>query len=212
MAVKKELISIYGINPNKISIIYNGVDTSVFRPFDKKSARRFLGLPENKKFGIWVGTNPRLKRLTLAIESVNGLKDTFLLVVGAKGVNFDNVVFCGTVYDKQLMSTYYNSADFLIFPSSYEGFPLVPLEALACGLPIIVSKESNSGEIIEESVHGFVIDSNRSVYYKEKVEFLVNNDSLRNKMSVECRELALNYSWDKQGEKYLQAYKRLLKS
>jgi glycosyltransferase involved in cell wall biosynthesis len=209
-AVKDELVSLYGINSSKVQVIYNGVDTINFRPFDKKRARRMLGLPENKKYGIWVGTNPEPKRLSTAVKSVKGLKDTYLLVVGISDAQYENIISFGRIQDKQLMCILYNAADFLIFPTLYEGFGLVTLEAMACGLPVIISKECPAREIIQEGTHGFVIRDDEPLSYKAKIESLLDNNSEIEDMSVQCRSLALQYSWKKQAEKYWKIYKRSL--
>jgi glycosyltransferase involved in cell wall biosynthesis len=63
-----------------------------------------------------------------------------------------------------------------VFPTEYEGSPLLPMEALACGLPIIVFKESNVGEVIEQGIHGFVIKP--EMRNSEKVEFILNNPDM----------------------------------
>lgn len=210
IAVKNELVTFYGISPHKIRVIHNGVNVNTFKPHNKKKARNLLGLPEKRKYAIWVGTNPRLKGLSIAIKTIKSLKDISLIVVGISGTNSENVLFFGKIKERQLLCLLYNAADFLIFPTLYEGFPLVPLEALACSLPIIVSEESNLGEIINEGVHGFVINDRNPLSYKEKIELLLNDSRMLNDMSVQCRNLAVNYSWKKQAEKYWKIYNLLI--
>jgi glycosyltransferase involved in cell wall biosynthesis len=176
---------------------------------DKKKARNILGLPEKKNYAIWVGTNPELKGLPVALKAVKGLKNAYLLVVGISGINSENIISWGKVNDYRLLLILYNAADFLIFPTMYEGFPLVPLEAMACGIPIIVSKESNMGEIIREGVHGFIVKDRNPLSYKDRIELLINDTEMLNNMAIQCRSLAINYSWEKQAKRYWEIYKRI---
>ena len=206
-AVKNELVTFYGVNPNKVKVIYNGVDVDKFVPQDKNQARRKFRLPSKNKYGLWVGGDPIRKGLSIAMKAVENLPNVRLLVVGINGKNVGKTVFLGKVSEFDLINVY-NATDFLMFPTNYEGFPLVPLESLACGLPIIVSEESNLGEIISEGVHGFVVKDRNPLSYREKIESLINDDKMLEDMSIQCRNLARNYSWERQAEKYWEIYKR----
>jgi glycogen(starch) synthase len=210
-AVKKELIDLYDIKTTKIAVIHNGVDIAKYTTQDKTQARLQLHLPVNRRYGLWVGADPIRKGLSIAMKAVEGVPNTRLLVVGIRGKNRGKTVFLGKLTDSELIAAY-NAADFLIFPTAYEGFPVVPMEAMACGLPIIVSKESNMGEIITDGVHGLVIENRDSQPYRENIEFLLNNAATFKNMSVACRQLAMRYSWRNQSEKYCKLYRRFLKS
>ncbi|MEM2099556.1 MAG: glycosyltransferase family 4 protein [Candidatus Bathyarchaeia archaeon] len=206
-AVKNELVVYYGINPDKIVVIHNGVDANKFVPMNKCKARKRLRLPEKGKYAIWVGGSAKRKGLHIAIKAVEA-SPCKLLVVGTDGKNTGNVVFLGKIPDSDLL-TAYSAADLFLFPTEYEGFPAAPLEALACGLPIIVSKESNMGEIIREGVHGFIIDDANPSVYREKIMLLLNDETMRREMSDNCRNLGKQYDWSKQAAKYWVIYKRL---
>jgi glycosyltransferase involved in cell wall biosynthesis len=205
-AVKDELTTFYGVNPNKVKVIYNGVNVDKFVRQDKIEARKKLNLPSKHKYGIWVGTNPHLKGLSIARKAMEGLGNVHLLVAGVKAKNSGTARYFGNVNDSHLLLNLYNAADFLIFPTLYEGFPLVPLEAMACGVPIIVSEESNVGEIIKDGVHGFVVKNRNPLSYKDRIELLLNDAEMLSDMSVQCRKLAVGYSWKKQAEKYWKVY------
>jgi glycosyltransferase involved in cell wall biosynthesis len=209
-AERDELCTFYGINSAKIKVIYNGVDTNRFRSSNKRTARRILGLPENRNYAIWVGNNPTLKGLGIAMRAVKGLENLYLMVVGISGSNFDNVLFWGMVSDPQKLCALYNAADFLIFPTRYEGFPLVPLEALACGLPIIISKECPTREIITDGVEGFVVDQRKPECYTEKILTILTDHYQNEENSLRRRKLAEKYSWEKAGQEYLRVYLQLI--
>jgi len=210
-AVKNELITHYNASSKKIQVIHNGVNVEKFVPIDKKEARKKLSLPENNTYALWVGSNPQRKRLPTAIKAVENSQCSKLLVVGMDGKNLGKTVFLGKLSEQDLI-TAYSAADILLFPTIYEGFPVAPLEALACGLPVIVSEESNIGEIIQEGTHGFVVKDENPLAYQEKINQIINNATTLSEMSLKCRNLALNYSWQKQAEKYWILYQRLLKN
>lgn len=204
-AVKEEIRRFYG--KNKIAVIYNGVDTKKFMPKDKEQARRKFNLPSSKCYALWVGRDPVGKGLPTVLRTLKDYPEIHLLIVGTKIFpNAKNVTCLGRASLSCLVDAY-NASDFLFFPTLYEGFPLVPMEAMACGLPILVSKASNMGEIITSGKHGFVVENGD---YRDKVELLLADEELRRKMSANCRDLALQYSWAKQAEKYLELYRSLL--
>lgn len=210
-AVKEELINLYDVDSKKIKVIYNGVNINLFKPFNKELAKKSLGLPKNKKYAIWVGNNPILKRLSKAIKAVERLKDVYLLIVGISGSNFKNVVFCGEIQDRNRLCILYNAADVLIFPTIYEGFPLVPLEAMACGLPIIISDKCPTKEIIRDGVEGYIINDEDPKTYADAIKNVLGDEELYQNMSINCRKLAEKYSWENQGREYLRMYQLITK-
>ena len=211
-AVKNELVQYYGISSKKIKIIHNGINVEKFVPIDKKEARRKLLLPEHNTYALWVGSNPYRKRLSIAVKAVENSKCSKLLIIGMNGgQNSGKTVYLGKISEQDLI-TAYSAADVLVFPTIYEGFPMVPMEALSCGLPAIVSEQSNLGEIITEGTHGFVVKNKNALAYQEKIDQIINDAAMLREMSNNCRVLALDYSWQNQAEKYWLIYQRLLKN
>jgi glycosyltransferase involved in cell wall biosynthesis len=201
-AVAKELKDYYGVS--RVQVIYNGVDTDMFVPRNKIQARDKLNLPYNKQYALWVGHDPIRKGLQTATKELQVFPNIHLLVAGLNVPNSKGIICLGHTSIETLIDAY-NAADFLFLPTLYEGFPLVPMEALSCGLPILVSKESNMVEIMKQGKHGFVVNDGS---YKDKIEIL-QDPIVRSAMSNNCRELALEYNWKKQAEKYLLLYQHL---
>lgn len=166
-----------------------------------------MGLSKNKDYVIWVGNNPKVKGLSTAINAVKGLRDVYLIVVGVSGTNFENIIFCGEVQDKAQLCRLYNAASLLILPTLYEGFPLVTLEAMACGLPIVISQECPTKEIINDGLEGFVVNERNPKAYSERIKYILDLDNHNyQEMSFRCRKLAEKYSWENQGKEYLEVY------
>ncbi len=128
-SVKSQIIQEYRIDSEKITVVHNGVDTGFFSP--TKRGRGF----------IWVGDNPALKGLDGAIEYAKRHKGV-ITIVGVEGQDSDGIRYLGMMRHED-MPDLYRAASTLLFFSKFEGHPLVPMEAAACGLNIIASMESN---------------------------------------------------------------------
>jgi len=176
MFSNQEILRFCSCIPNKIHVIHNGIDTTFFHPITDqkkiKTVKNRYNLPEN--FILCVGNikpHKNLERLLKAFENLinKGLTDAKLVIVGNKNnlITADNsaisllakspalrqnVIFTGHVDDKDL-PTIYSSAKLFVFPSLYEGFGFPPLEAQACGCPVIVSKAASLPEICGNSAH-----------------------------------------------------------
>ncbi len=156
---KKELISILGVNGNRIFVIYPGIDRETFRPRDKTEARQKLCLPPNRKILLHIGTDEPRKNTKTLIEALCLLKaklpDVVLVKIGGMRPSTrrriaelnlcDSVVHVSNVPNVAL---FYNAADALVFPSYYEGFGYPAAEAMASGCPVIAADSSSLTEVV----------------------------------------------------------------
>ena len=152
-------------------VITNGVDTVKFHArVDGESieARKLLGLPQNRQLVLFVGHEFRRKGLPWVIEAMADLPEhVCLVVVGGNrtlveaaaqtaskfGVS-NQVIFAGTVVDSE---PFFRACDVFCLPSQYETGPLVLLEALAAGLPAVVTAVGLGRVLIKQGVNGFVV-------------------------------------------------------
>ncbi len=166
-----------GIDPDKITVISNGVDINLFQPFDMLKARSITGLPVEKKIILSVGHLVERKGFQHIIDAIYELKKTgstedFLLVIcggsaqegdygpelRAKAKRLEvEVVFAGAVKNTELVS-WYNSCDIFCLASSKEGWPNVILEAMACGKPVITTRAGGAAEVVCRGELGIVVD------------------------------------------------------
>jgi glycosyltransferase involved in cell wall biosynthesis len=164
-----DIVSFYGIPRERIAVIYPGCNPR-FRPLSaaaKDSVRHKYGLPET--FILHVGSISRKKNLLPLVRAVHRLKQAGravkLVLVGRvygkahddelfhhihKGEMSDQVVLLGAVPDEDLPAVY-NCATVMAFPSVQEGFGLVPLEAMACGLPVVTSGAGAIREVVGDA-------------------------------------------------------------
>jgi UDP-glucose:(heptosyl)LPS alpha-1,3-glucosyltransferase len=206
--VKQDIVDYYGIPEEKVSVVYNGVDTDHFHMRNKEyreKIRSSYGLKAEDFLLLFVSHNFRLKGLRYLIQTLPLVKrknsNVKLLVVGrdrrgpyrrlAKKVECaDDVIFAGGVSN---LERYYPSADILVHPTFYDACSLVVLEALASGVPVITTQYNGAGGIISDGKEGFVLEDPRNVETLAK-KILYFSDSVRLKeASSAARNLAKRY-------------------
>jgi UDP-glucose:(heptosyl)LPS alpha-1,3-glucosyltransferase len=170
--VKDDLMRSYSIPEHRIKVIYNGVDQVRFNPHRPEKARVAVrdrwGIPQAASVVLFVGSGFQRKGLDrlLSIWGSPRLKKTWLLVVGddagltryrklAKTVGQGRIVFTGRQTE---VESYYAAADLVALPAVQEAFGNVILEALASGLPVLVSREVGAAEVLSGSLLEGVVD------------------------------------------------------
>lgn len=162
----------YDIPEEKTRVIYNGVDHARFNPSNRSMREEVLGelgVPSNKVVLLFVGMDFKRKGLAHLIDALaqlgSEIRHVHCLVVSndnpkkyarhARRLGIDGSISfaSGTAQ----IGRVYGSADIFVFPTLYDPFANVHLEALASGLPVITSSSAGGSEIIEEGVNGFVL-------------------------------------------------------
>lgn len=220
--IKKELINQYKIDPKKIEVVYNGIDLEEFliekKDIKRRAIRNQYGLGDDEFVILFVANNFKRKGLEYLIRAISELNQGKVLVVGHRKRRYyqhianklgvkDRIIFTGII-DKDLPS-YYASADIFVFPTFYDPFANVCLEAMAMGLTVITTKVNDISEILTDGKQGFIIDDPKD--YKliaQKINILFDKN-LRKQMSNAARELAENYSLSKNINRILEIFKEV---
>ena len=166
--VKREIVDLYRYPADKIDIVRNGVPLDQFRfdPALREKSRADLKLKPDEIALLFAGSGWERKGLRFAIEAMELCRDRKLrLMVAGRGdasgykpkrfFTEEPVRFLGEIVD---LRPIYAAADIFILPSIYDPFSNACLEALACGLPVITTPDNGFSEIIENGVHGSVVD------------------------------------------------------
>jgi glycosyltransferase involved in cell wall biosynthesis len=209
----------YNIPSQKISIIPGGVDLNRFQPSNnKKQIRQHFNIPDDKMILFSVrNLVPRmgLENLIVAIQKVvEHTKDIFL-VLGGEGPLKDSLItladklnikdyihFAGFIPEKELIN-YYQMADIFVLPTlELEGFGLVTLEAMACGVPVLGTPVGGTQEILGKFDPNFLFEDTSSdamtKLILEKYRLITGSPNGWSDISKRCRNFVEeNYSWEK---------------
>ncbi len=173
--VRDEILRYYNVEKDKLHVIYNGIDLDAFHPDlaaqHRETLRHTHGIAESDTLFLFVGNGFERKgvpQLLRSFASMRHLATARLVIIGgdrklramkklaARLMIADRVLFTGPQKD---VKPWYGAADAFVLPTLYDPFPNAALEAMACGLPVIVSKQSGTAELIESGIAGFVCDA-----------------------------------------------------
>lgn len=205
----------YRLPLDKVHFIPNGVDTVRFAPRSGAEARRSLGISEKSLVIGYAGRLSAEKNLDRLLGAAAGVEGAVVLIVGdgpargelekkAEGLApAVRVVFAGTVEDT---APFYNAMDIFALSSLTEQMPLSLLEAMASGLPVVVTAVGDVPLMLSAVQREFVLDSADEAGYVAALKILAENEDLRARLGAENRRRAeAEYSLDRM----LAAYRRL---
>jgi D-inositol-3-phosphate glycosyltransferase len=224
---KSLLMHLYGAEGHKISVIPLGVDIDRFRPLDKDEARRALGF-EDAKIILFVGRIEPLKGVDILLNAAALLEsdvECSVLIVGGdessrarlaelQGLASDlgighRVAFVGAV-DHDKLPLFYNAADVCVVPSHYESFGLVAVEAMACGVPVVASRVGGLTGTVKDGETGYLVPWLCPEPFAERIEMLLENESLRRNLGEAAREGVSRYRWENVAQRILEVYDGLI--
>jgi glycosyltransferase involved in cell wall biosynthesis len=216
------------LNRFPIHHIPHGVDIGVYRALDRRQCRSVLGIPENRK--VLSFTAMRMdpndehtyrKGCDLLVESLKALprslkSEITLLLVGdggkwiADSVGID-AIDLGYIGSDHLKAVAYSASDLFIFPSRAENMPLVLLESMACGTPMVSFRVGGVGEMVRTGVTGHLAEPENVAEFRDGIIRLLRDDNLRDHIRRRCREVAVNeYDLELQVRRYVELYTSLV--
>jgi glycosyltransferase involved in cell wall biosynthesis len=202
-----------------ITIIPNGLDTSVFAPRERQVARDALEVPKDARVVLFAAdsTSHHRKGFTLlaqALEGIKNLNNLFLLSIGdGEPVVSDQIphIHLGHIDNDRLLSLVYSAADLFVIPSLQDNFPNTVLESMACGTPVIGFNVGGIPEMIRAEVTGLLIPRQDINALRSGIVKLLQDSIRLEKMAAECRKLAVEeYALKIQAKRYLKLYKQII--
>jgi len=227
---KKAITKAYGIPSSRISVTYNGIDHNRFYPIS--NTRTLLRVARQykikKQYILYVGqwaTHKNLRRLLEAFAKVNDeqeYRDKYsLVIVGRPRQYFEeikeeiarlgldkSVVLPGFVDDDDL-PLLYNGARLFAFPSLMEGFGIPPLEAMACGVPVVSSNAASLPEVLEKAALYF--DPENVSAIADALKKGLTDSKLREELAARGLKQAQKYSWASTAQLTMEGYSRAIK-
>lgn len=215
---KQDIIRYYGIADDKVRVIHLGVDET-YKPVSEKG--KFVESIEGP-YILNVGTLEPRKNLITLIESfklakaagiphklvIAGIKGWGDIIIEKeiKGIESD-VIFAGYLPQEDLPGLY-SFADIFIYPSIYEGFGLPPLEAMACGTPVITSNVSSLPEVVGDAA--ITIEPKDEKNLSEMILKVLDDSELRESLKRKGLERARLFSWEKTAKETLKVYESVM--
>ena len=223
-ATKRDLMQYLAVEEEKITVIYNGIDHSVFKPSPVNDGR--FSAP----YVLYVGSERPRKNLTCLLRAFASLKDRGprfaslrLLKVGSAGrsdgfrtatleearrLGIDNDVdFVDHVSDQDL-AVIYSNALALVYPSLYEGFGLPVVEAMACGCPVVTTDVSSLPEVAGSAA--LLVDPHDPAGFAEALQSVILDRDLSTRLRGDGLRRARDFSWDDTASTTHAVYERAL--
>lgn len=232
-----DLIKHYMASQDKICVIPCGFNQQEFFPVDQQEARGFLKLDPDEKYLLQLGRMVPRKGVdnvirALSLLAANGCKCRLLVVGGeseeayfdkdpeiqrlrsianAGGV-LDKIVFTGRK-SRDLLKYYYSASDIFITTPWYEPFGITPLEAMACGTPVIGSNVGGIKFSVEDGNTGFLVPPADPGALADKVTMLLNSESLLYRMKKNALQRAREtFTWKNVCEQLADLYSQVMES
>ena len=222
---KFEIIKYFPKFKDKIRVVYCGVDFSRFKKIEDKNVIQKVSekYEINSKYFLYLGTLEPRKNLVRLIDAYAELKRRYagedipkMVLAGGKGWLYDkifeetekqglkdNVIFTGYVDDEDICPLI-SGAEAFVFPSVYEGFGLPPLEAMTCGVPVVVSDAASLPEVVGDC--GVIVKSDSVDSIADGLEKIYTNPELRKELAQKGMERAKGFTWDKSAKQLHNVY------
>ncbi|WP_281323382.1 glycogen synthase [Flavobacterium aestivum] len=173
--MKKDVIEAYGVDPNKVTVIHNGIDSEFYKPTFDDNILAEYGIDPNIPFVLFVGRITRQKGISLLVEAAQhfnrncqivlcaGAPDTdeiaveTAMLINQLKAKRDGVILIAEMLPREKVKVLYSHARVFACPSLYEPFGIINLEAMACGTPVVGSHVGGIPEIVVEGETGFLI-------------------------------------------------------
>jgi len=203
------------------SVIYNGIDVKVFNPKPQQKMREKLGLPKDK-FIILFASKGGLDQQRKGYDFVQSISQSLknnpnvlcLIIGGDQTVKTSNLIKTGYIGDESLLAKYFSAADIFLFPSTADNCPLVVLEALACGLPVVSFATGGIPELVEHQKIGYIARYKDSEDLAAGVRWMLTlSPAERNVMrEAAVSKILSGFTLDHMTKQYLELYESMLKT
>lgn len=219
---KEKMLEEYQVDPDKIHVVHPGVDVEKFKKKDvavRQEVRKEFGIQDTDMLVLFVGMNYELKGLDNLLKAVSLIKkintnhDIKVLVAGKGNIKKyesmadqlgigSNVIFAGVCSD---IARIYQAGDILALLSGFDTFGMVVTEAMAAGLPVIVSDKVGAKDFVVQGENGFVVRQQDHTKISEILLRLAEGQMLST-MSRNARQNVADWDWNNVAQKVIATY------
>jgi glycogen(starch) synthase len=225
--MEEELMNVFQLPRDKISIIYNGIQLKAFQPPPEAERKREQFARPEERIIFFVGRLVREKGVHILLEAAAQLKSyeqPLKFIIAGKGPEGDylrqkawemglqgRVVFTGYINDEE-RNLLYHLADAAVFPSLYEPFGIVALEAMAAQTPVLVSDIGGFDEIVEHNVDGLKFYAGDTSSLASQLVRLFQEEGLAQSLRCQGLKKARSFSWGKIASQTIDVYRDIVHS
>ncbi len=212
--MRKELNQTFGINYNKITVIPNGVDTTVFKPREADDIRRKYQL-DNRFVVLFIGRDDPQKGVKYLVNAMKNLAKQIpgimLVMVGQQDIYNDKHILCLPRVSRSELIKLHSLSDVFVLPSVYEPFGIVLLEAMACETPCIGIRTGGMPDIIEHNRTGLLVEPRSDEGLSEAIARLYHDPEKRYRMGKNGRAKVISdFNWKDISDKTIEVYQQVL--
>lgn len=230
----RQLVELYGANPDHIDVVLPGADLNRYQPGSRAGARAELGLPDDERIVAFIGRIQPLKAPDVLVRAAaqvlaeeaalpqrperplrvlivggpsgSGLErpDALIELASALGIS-DRVTFLPPQPPHRLVQVY-RAADLVAVPSYNESFGLVAIEAQASGTPVLAADVGGLGTAVRDGVTGLLVPGHRTPDWAAALRSLLDNPGRLDVMGAAAVEHAANFSWAHTADGMLDSY------
>jgi D-inositol-3-phosphate glycosyltransferase len=222
---RAHLVWYYGADAGRVEVIPCGVDTELFQPMPRATAKDLLELGPEPLL-LYVGRLQPIKGLETLLEAMRRLPQATLLIIGGDHDEPENghgahlrervsalglgprVRFLGAQPQRRLR-LFYAAADATVMPSYYESFGMVALEAMACGCPVVASSVGGLTTTVQDGVTGHLVPEGDPAALAERLGLLLADDEARARLGREAARWASDHRWPCVAEAVCRLYSTL---
>ena len=218
--VKEQIVEYFGLDPERITVIYNGIDHSIFNPQLKRyrqQIRREYQIAQDELLVLFVANNWERKGLRTLIGAMamaefslmvvgRGRKEPFIKEAERCGIDHRRLIFTGP---QQQIERFYGAADLFVLPTQYDPCSGVCLEAMAAGLPVITTASNGAAELVDEADCGFVMEDWRDHRGLAALIERLRKPALRDRFARAGTEKAASLTWKATARKMLDICSRI---
>ncbi len=223
---RAHLVWYYGARQDRIAVIPCGVDTELFQPMPRATAKDLLELPSDPLL-VYVGRLQPIKGLETLLEAMTlVMRATRLMVIGGDADEPENghaaylrervsalalaerVRFLGAQPQRRLQ-LFYAAADATVMPSYYESFGMVALEAMACGSPVVASRVGGLTTTVQDRVTGLLVPEGDPSALAAALDTLLGDTALESRLAAQAQRWAAEHRWPCVAEAVCRLYSEL---